>query len=326
LSQAGSFNVTWNANPADPASAPNLPAGPWTNGQVLNGINPTQNTVLSITDVQYITAPFCSNPQNNQINVVVNPLPIVNLTGGTTICVGGNTNLNVALTGTPNWSINGTGGGVTWPINGITAANYQLNVAPAATTNYCITSVTDGNGCTTSGLNDCENVVVTTNQTPILTVTASTGTTICAGTSVTFTATPGGQGPTPTYQWYRNPGNVPVGANSPTYTTTALTNGQAIYCILTSSLSCTTVPTATSNTITFTVNPVVVPTVTITANPNGAICQGTSVTFTALPSNGGLTPTYQWFVNANIQVGQTASTFTSTTLANNDIVFYSSSL
>jgi hypothetical protein len=320
LSQAGSFNVTWNANPVDPASAPNLPAGPWTNGQVLNGINPTQNTVLSITDVQYTNAPFCSNPQNNQINVVVNPLPTVNLTGGTTICVGGNTNLNVALTGTPNWSINGTGGGVTWPINGITATNYQLNVAPAATTNYCITSVTDGNGCTTSGLNDCENVVVTTNQTPTLTIAASTGTTICAGTSVTFTATPGGQGPTPTYQWYRNPGNVPVGTNSATYTTTGLTNGQAIYCIVTSSLSCTTTPTATSNTITFTVNPVVVPTVTITANPNGAICQGTSVTFTALPSNGGLTPTYQWFVNGNIQAGQTANTFISTTLANNDVV------
>lgn len=320
ISQPGNFNVTWSANPVDPASAPNLPAGPWTDGQVLNGVNPVATTVYTITDVQYATGPTCSNPQNNQVTLTVNPLPTADITGGNTICTGDNINLQVDLTGAANWSINGTGAGVTWPINGINTPTYQLNISPAATGNYCITSVTDGNGCTSSGLNDCETVTVVSNQTPSLTIAASTTTTICAGTSVTFTATPTSGGATPSYQWYINPGAIAVGTNSDTYTTTTLTNGQTVYCVMTTSLSCTTAPTATSNSLIFTVNPVVVPSVTINALPVGAICDGTNVTFTASPSNGGLTPTFQWYINNVAQAGQTSNTFSSSSLVNGDAV------
>ncbi len=319
ISQPGSFNVTWNASVPDPVSAPNLPAAPWTNGQVLNGVNPAQTTVYTITDVQYTTLPFCSNPQNNPMTITVNPLPTANLTGGTTICTGGNTNLQVSLTGTPNWSINGTGAGVTWPVNGITASPFALNVAPAATTTYCITSVTDGNGCTTSGLNLCQTVTVTNNVTPSVTIAASTATTICAGTSVTFTATPVNGGATPTYQWFVN-GN-PQGPASVTNTFTySPLNGQSVTCIMTTSLACNTAPTATSNALLFTVNPVVNPTVTINTVPAGAICAGTSVTFTAVPNNGGMAPTYQWLSGGNPIPGQTTNTFTSSTLTNGQVI------
>lgn len=319
ISQPGSFNVTWNASVPDPVAAPNLPAAPWTNGQVLNGVNPNVTTIYTITDVQYTTAPFCSNPQNNPITVTVNPLPTVTMTGATTICTGGNANLNLTLTGTPNWSVNGTGAGVTWPVNGLTNANSQINVTPAATTNYCITSVTDGNGCSTTGLNVCQTITVTGNVTPAVSITASTATTVCAGTAVTFTATPVDGGATPTYQWLvnGNPQGAPTTSNTLTYSPL---NGQAVSVIMTTSLPCNTTPTATSNVLTFTVNPVVNPTVNITANPVGAICAGTSVTFTALPSNGGMAPTYQWFSGANPIAGATANTYTSTALTNGQVI------
>lgn len=320
-SAAGSYNVTWSASPADPAGAPNLPANPWTDLQSLNGVNPTQTTTYSITDVQYTTAPFCSNPQNNVMTVTVNPLPTVTTTGAATICNGDNAVIGVTATGTPNWSFNGTGSGITWPITGVTTANSNITViSPAAGSNtYCITSVTDGNGCTAT-VNECETFTVTGNVTPSVTITANPGTTICAGTSVTFTATPTNGGTTPTYQWFLN-GN-PVGSNSPTYTNNTLANSNTIYVVMTSSLSCVTTATATSTTTTMTVNPVVVPSVSINSNPVGAICAGTSVTFTAIPSNGGFAPgpTYQWNLNTVPQPGETNNTYTSTSLVNGDVV------
>jgi hypothetical protein len=69
-----------------------------------------------------------------------------------------------------------------------------------------------------------------------------------------------------------------------------------------------------------TVNPTLTSSVSAAASPSGPICVGTSVTFTATPTNGGTSPAYQWLVNGSAVSGQTASTFTSTTIANNDVV------
>ena len=86
---------------------------------------------------------------------------------------------------------------------------------------------------------------------------------------------------------------------------------------MTSSLPCVTQPTATSNAITMTVNPIVTPAVSISTSAT-TICSGTNVIFTATPTNGG-TPSYQWKLNGN-NVGTNSATYQNATLVNNDVV------
>jgi len=61
------------------------------------------------------------------------------------------------------------------------------------------------------------------------------------------------------------------------------------------------------------------PTVTITSSASGAVCAGTSVTFTAVASNIS-SPTYQWYKNGTAISGANSSTYSSTTLSNNDVI------
>ena len=69
-----------------------------------------------------------------------------------------------------------------------------------------------------------------------------------------------------------------------------------------------------SNTITTTIS---APQVTITSSASGAVCSGTAITFTAtvgcIP-----TPTYQWYKNGAIIPGANSSTYSTSSLANND--------
>ncbi len=58
--------------------------------------------------------------------------------------------------------------------------------------------------------------------------------------------------------------------------------------------------------------------VSITASSMGTICVGTSVTFTATPTNGGTNPQYLWFKNGVELEDETNDTYTTSSLANGD--------
>jgi gliding motility-associated-like protein len=70
---------------------------------------------------------------------------------------------------------------------------------------------------------------------PSVVITASADE-ICAGESVSFTATPTNGGTAPSYQWVVNDANS--GSNNPAFSSNSLKNGDSVFCIMTSSLAC----------------------------------------------------------------------------------------
>lgn len=155
-----------------------------------------------------------------------------------------------------------------------------------------------------------------TSTTPSVSITASPSGAVCSNSSVTYTATVVNGG-TPSYVWYRN--GVAIGTNSSTYVDNMHTQGDEIYCEATSTATCASPAMVTSNSIFMTVNATTTPSATVTANPTGQLCDGTSMTFTAVALNAGVTPSYQWKLN-NVNVGTNSSTFSSAALVDGDQV------
>jgi len=217
------------------------------------------------------------------------------------------------------------------PVNGGSAPTYQwkVNGSNVGTNSSTYTSAglinNDAVSCVMTSVASCVSGSPATSNTITMTVSPNVGAGItitpssnpvCSGSSVTFTATPQNGGSSPTYQWQLNGTNV--GSNSASYASASLINNDIVTCILTSNATCVTGNPATSNAITMTVQPNLPVSVSIVASAN-PICEGTSVTFTATPANGGITPSYQWKVNGS-NMGTNSATFTSSSLTNNDVV------
>ena len=122
-------------------------------------------------------------------------------------------------------------------------------------------------------------------------------------------------GTSPHYQWKVN--GITGGTDSVNYSYIP-TNGDLITCTLASSELCTSTNPASSIPYPAPVTPRSAVSVSISASSN-PFCLGSSVTFTASPTNGGLTPSYQWFVNG-IPQASVNSIFTYFPL-NGDLVY-----
>jgi len=205
--------------------------------------------------------------------------------------------------------------GADWTdIIGATAAQLSAATAFPGTNMYRLTVAQLGNigspGCRIASPPDILVVLPKPNSAIHIEATADQ---ICIGSDVTFTTVTTDPGLSPNYQWYLN-GTV-VGRQT-TYSSSTLANGDTINCVLNTGLSCGVA--VTSNTITMQVNPVVKAALAITASSD-TICSGSSVSFSAIPINGGSNPQYQWQVNG-AYLGSTGPTFTSSTLQNGDQV------
>jgi len=146
--------------------------------------------------------------------------------------------------------------------------------------------------------------------------------TVCAGTAVTFTANVSNAGTNAilNYQWQVN--GITASTN-PSFITTKLSSTDVVTCIVTNTAACS--GTATSNSKSIVVNPVVTPQITIISSATTTVCRGTAITFTATATNGGTNPIYQWEVNGATVNPSTSQVingpqFTSSTLSANDKV------
>ena len=132
---------------------------------------------------------------------------------------------------------------------------------------------------------------------------------VCDGTSVTFTADPViNGGASPGFEWLVNGATVSIGSSS-TYSYVPV-DGDEIEVVLTSSASCPG-PPDTSNAIIMTVDPILPVSVSLAVNTD-TVCEGTTVTFTATPTNGGLAPIYEWTVDGTTVSISSDSTYTYT--------------
>ena len=211
----------------------------WTPGNLTDrivSVSPATTTTYTVIS----TNPIYGCHDTTTVTVTVNQLPVVSFTG---------LNASYCLTDPPSTLVGSPAGGTFPGLSGNVFDPAALGVGP-----YTITYVyTDpGTGCTNMSQ---QNTSVSANIPVSVSVSASTGNVICAGTSVTFTASPVNGGTTPTYQWYK--GANPIGgATGNTYTTSSMLNGDVITVLLTSSLAsaCVSGNPALSNSITFTVN------------------------------------------------------------------------
>jgi uncharacterized protein (TIGR02145 family) len=301
-------SVTYNAFPVNPGITP---VYHWKVNGINSGTNsslfsytPVNTDVVTCELTSSLTVCISNNPAtSNGITMTVNP------------------NLTVSVTVTPTQNPVCSGTSVTFtahPLNEGTTPSYQwkVNGNPVGANLPTYTYIPlngDGVTCTVNSNATCAvnnpatSPVVTMTVNPNLLVSVSiipSSNPFCAGSSVTFTATPNNGGTPPSYQWKVN--GIGAGPNNQVYSYVP-NNGDVVTCVLNSNIACPIGNPATSNAITMIVNANLPAGVSITATPN-PFCPGSSVTITATPSNGGPLPTYQWKVNG-INTG-TGSTYT----------------
>ncbi|NSW45858.1 MAG: gliding motility-associated C-terminal domain-containing protein [Bacteroidales bacterium] len=208
---AGNTNICIGQTTTITASGGN--AYTWNNGSHNASINVSPST----TTMYYVTVSAGSCQTVDSIQVVVNPLPTVSITGPNSVCEGN----SISLTAT---------GGTTYLWN-TSETNNTINVSPSTTTTYSVTVTDNTTQCSATA-----NHTVTVNSNP--TITFSGNTSICENETTTITASGGNQ-----YLW-----NTGETTNSITVSPHV---GQTIYSVTVTNIS--TQCSATSS-VTVTVN------------------------------------------------------------------------
>ncbi len=226
------------------------------NNNVVNGVtfSPTSTATYTVVGVG---ANGCLN-QDNMV-IVVNPLPSVNAGPNYTVCEG----QNITLIANTN------GGSITWNNNVINGFPFTPSVG---STTYTVTA-SNGFGCT-----NMDSTIVVVNPTPSVSVSANQ--TACVGSPVVFTATVSSS---PSGSWTTNgSGTIAPNVTNNSVTYTPSTNDAGLVYISYAAFNSCGI---TTDTATIIVNGVP----TVAAGMDMTICSGESI----LLSGTGAT-TYTW--------------------------------
>jgi uncharacterized protein (TIGR02145 family) len=291
-------SVTYTATPTNGGTSPTYQ---WKVNGVNVGTNspiytyvPVNNDVITCVLTSNIFCPIGNPATSNPVTMTVNPLQPVSVSitaSQNPVCAGS------TVTYTATATNGGTSPVYQWKVNGINTGTNNPAYSYTPVNNDVVTCVLTSNVICPTG-NPATSNPVTMTVNPILPVSVSITTSqnpVCAGTNVTFTATPTNGGTSPVYQWKVN--GINVGTNNPVYSYIPL-NGDLVWCVLTSSEVCISGNPASSIQIQMVVNNNLPASVTVTGSPN-PFCPGVTVSYTATPVNGGTSPVYQWKVNGN---------------------------
>ncbi len=206
-------------------------------------------TATGTPAVKFLTQGF------QQPNVVDIRIDSIIIGPSTSICFGSNVTISATVSnGIPPYTYY-------WAPAGSTTS--AIVVSPTVTTSYTLV-VSDQN---TPGHNKDTAIKTITVIHPVVTISANPNTSICAGSSVTLSASATAGISPYTYHWL--PSN-----NSTNSLTVTPTSTSTYTVVATDNFSCTTLATKT-----VTVNPI--PTLTVTASPSLTICHGSTATLTA---------------------------------------------
>ncbi|MEO0403726.1 MAG: hypothetical protein AAF193_02535, partial [Bacteroidota bacterium] len=181
--------------------------GPWTVLYQIDGSPGTGFPVITTADpfiletdiageytILNVTNNVCDGTVTGSAEVIVNDLPTGTLTQDGSFCEGGSYDLEITLTGQPNWDVTIThddgNGVITDEVINVAASPAVYTVTDSLT--YFITSITDGNTCT----NDVDSDIVTVTIDPLPTASFAFGDSIfCDGASVDVIVNLTGTGP-----------------------------------------------------------------------------------------------------------------------------------
>ena len=258
----------------------------------------------------------CSSNMSGSVTVtevnLVTPSVTISTSPGTDVCQGtavtfGATATNQGSSPVYEWTVNGgaiAGTGTSYnytPLNADVVAVKLRSNAECATPDTAISSVT---------------MNVTTNQLPTIAILAHPGTQVCQGSTVNFTDTVTYGGTAPSFTWLVN-GSIVGSGRTFSYIPA---NGDVVSKVLNSNYTCRLATTVYSNDIVMNVAAPVVPSVSIVEKPGPLVAPGKSDTLTAVVTNGGTAPLFQWTLNGGIVPGATNASFIKNNFTNHDSV------
>ena len=199
----------------------------------------------------YIVDPFKGFVVDSNANTVMTVYPSVapaistTIVGGTDVCAGANATYNAMIVNGGSTPL------VQWTVNGINAATGETFSYVPNNLDVVNCFLVSNAMCRTTDTADAAAITMVVNPivSPLIHITAATGSTIPAGAgSITLTATETYGGTLPQYQWMLNGNNID-GATGPDYTCSGLMAGDVIFCQLVSNATCVTTSTVTSNSL-----------------------------------------------------------------------------
>ena len=262
----------------------------------------------------------CNDPFSNVQTVTVVADPSVSISGGGTICEGGNRTLTASTSGgtgtcTFQWQ-RATSTSGPWTNVGTSSSTYNTG-SLTSTFVYRVLRNCNGSGCN-DPVSNTQTVTVVADPT----ITASGASAICSGGNANLTSSTSGGTGTCTYQWQISSTSATSGfasisgATSSTLNTGSLTGTRWYRVLRNCNGSGCADPTSNAIQITVVADP------SITSSGGGTICVGGNRTLTSSTSGGTGTCTYQWQISStsttsgfsNIS-GATSSTYNTGSLS-----------